>query len=56
VLTANEDGNKLLKSKVNKLDKSAQQLLYKELKNLTHHPKAQIKRGTGGHITSGGTE
>jgi hypothetical protein len=46
VLTANEDGDKLLKSKVDKLDKTAQQILYKEVKNLTHHSKPEIKRGT----------
>jgi hypothetical protein len=41
-----EDGDKVLKSKIAKLDQSSRDLLYKELKNLTHHPKAQAKRGT----------
>jgi len=45
-LPADGDGDMLLKSKIDKLDSTAQKLLYKEVKNLTHHPKCQIKRGT----------
>jgi hypothetical protein len=46
VRAADEDEDMMLKSKIAKLDPSAQQLLYKEVKNLAHHPKSQIKRGT----------
>jgi hypothetical protein len=46
VSAAEEDGDMALKCKIDRLDSSAQKLLYQQVKNLTHHPKAQISPGT----------
>jgi hypothetical protein len=46
VQPAEEDGDKLLKATIDKLNPSAQKLLHQQLKNLVHHPKCQTKKGT----------
>jgi hypothetical protein len=45
-VSAAEEGDMSLKCKIDKLDSSAQKLLYQQVKNLAHHPKAQISQGT----------
>lgn len=42
------DGDRVLKAKIDRLDPTAQKILYQQVKNLTHHPKCQIKKGTRG--------
>jgi hypothetical protein len=46
-----EDGDQVLKAKIATLSQSDRELLNKQLKNLTGHPRAQPKRGTAGGAT-----
>jgi hypothetical protein len=50
-----EDGDAVLKAKIARLDQNSRELLYKELKTLTHHPKAEVKRGIAGGAPPVGT-
>src|SRR5262249_2260513 len=46
-LSETDEGDTALKAKIDKLDPTAQKLLYRQVKNLMpHHPKPQVKRAT----------